>query len=848
MIDQVAALGKTNFLGKDGFNWWIGQIAPPKYWRPLNAVLARQECKHNRVKVRIIGYHPFDCQGNDLPDEDLPWAEVMIPTHSGSGQAGLGENMILAGGETCIGFFLDGEDAQQPVIMGLLPKTNKVKDEIDDQQVDSVKSSCFKPFKAHLRSSARRPDGLKLTYKDKEETKVVAKNLDLSVTETNAQKKANKTFTAWTPCNDSVIGKTTQAVTDFIQILQGLENVGNSWIDPLTNSVVNMQAELAYVTGQVQGIMKGTINSIKTNFLKKLNKKFKNLLGPISASAKGVDAFFDELKLKKGFKGVMGLIYCAFENVLGNIGNFISNMFQNLLGKVVNGALCAIEQFVSGLFAKMFDFLEGALGKIMSGLNWLVGGLSSVTGVLRNASALAKRILSFLSCNEEKCAEPTKWASNIGSSLQPPEDYGKFMNKVGELGGLKNTLANAGGGIDSAITGFFGNDEEDSPVSAGTEAGSIERAIDQISLFGAGNNQFDVCNSKNNNPTSQEDVVPVKPGYIYPSCIPPEVQVIGSGEGAELFIVVGNDRRIFSVEVINGGSGYDENNTSISIIDNTGNGTGADVRAIVKDGVITDTVILSSGFGYCLNEVPSVGIGTSVVGTVKDVYITAPGIRYEPEDTISFESADGSVVDDGTFIPIVTTPSGSIAIINFPENINTEFTTAPNIIVNTKTGVGANIIPIMSFKGQFKEDIGAEERRARPLIGIEQVIDCIGDNKEVVGYVNGVAYSGPYHVMSNGLKMTGATHSGSDSIIYDTMEESLGQPSAMSQTSSYSTPETKQVTETSTPVDTTPTIVTEQTTPTTTTPMDTTTTTDTSTDTSTGTDTSSSGGGGYGGY
>ena len=86
------------------------------------------------------------------------------------------------------------------------------------------------------------------------------------------------------------------------------------------------------------------------------------------------------------------------------------------------------------------------------------------------------------------------------------------------------------------------------------------------------------------------------------------------------------------------------------------------------------------------------------------------------------------------------------------------------------TGVGANIIPIMSFKGQFKEDTGADERRARPLIGIDQVIDCIGDNKEVVGYVNGVEYSGPYHVMSNGLKMTGATHSETDSIIYDTIE------------------------------------------------------------------------------
>ena len=36
MIDQFAALGKTNFVGKDGFNWWIGQIAPPKSWRNIN--------------------------------------------------------------------------------------------------------------------------------------------------------------------------------------------------------------------------------------------------------------------------------------------------------------------------------------------------------------------------------------------------------------------------------------------------------------------------------------------------------------------------------------------------------------------------------------------------------------------------------------------------------------------------------------------------------------------------------------------------------------------------------------------------------------------------------------------
>ena len=231
---------------------------------------------------------------------------------------------------------------------------------------------------------------------------------------------------------------------------------------------------------------------------------------------------------------------------------------------------------------------------------------------------------------------------------------------------------------------------------------------------------------------------------------------------------------------------------------------------------------------------PSVGIGTNVVGTIEDIFIDTPGFNYSPDDTV--------IVGDNE-LPIITSPDGAVIGVTIPSDFNAEYNQFPIAKLSTAAGIGAKVIPIMSFTPQFKTDTGADERRARPLIGIESVVDCIGDNKEVVGYVNGVAYSGPYHVMSNGLKMTGATHSGSDSIIYDTMEESLGQASAMSQTSSYSTPETTEVTKTSTPVDTTPTIVTEQTTPTTTTNT-------TTTDTSSGTDTSSSSGtssGGYGG-
>ena len=171
--------------------------------------------------------------------------------------------------------------------------------------------------------------------------------------------------------------------------------------------------------------------------------------------------------------------------------------------------------------------------------------------------------------------------------------------------------------------------------------GSIESAISQSSLFGLGNNSFSSCNDAVDNPNSQDDLTPTRPGYIYPKCIPPVVKVSGSGSGAELFAIVGNDRRIFSIEVINGGSGYDDT-TGITVVDNTGNGVGAYARPIISDGVIIQVVLMKTGYGYCLNTIdnevpsdgtPSVGIGTNVVGTVEDIFVEEPGYNYDPNES-----------------------------------------------------------------------------------------------------------------------------------------------------------------------------------------------------------------------
>lgn len=90
-----------NFLGHDGFIWWIGvveDIIDPD-------VLGR-------CKVRIFGYHDNDAQ---IPTADLPWATAIHSPNT--------RNLFspLNVGEWVFGFFIDSINAQEPVILGYIP-------------------------------------------------------------------------------------------------------------------------------------------------------------------------------------------------------------------------------------------------------------------------------------------------------------------------------------------------------------------------------------------------------------------------------------------------------------------------------------------------------------------------------------------------------------------------------------------------------------------------------------------------------------------------------------------------------------------------------------------------------
>jgi hypothetical protein len=92
----------NNFAGLNGFVWWVGEVEDRA--DPLGL---------GRCKVRIFGWHTDNKAL--IPTENLPWAHPMYSINASK------IHQVLQPNDWVVGFFMDGESGQFPVMMGVLP-------------------------------------------------------------------------------------------------------------------------------------------------------------------------------------------------------------------------------------------------------------------------------------------------------------------------------------------------------------------------------------------------------------------------------------------------------------------------------------------------------------------------------------------------------------------------------------------------------------------------------------------------------------------------------------------------------------------------------------------------------
>jgi hypothetical protein len=91
----------------NSFTWWTGVVEDRDDPEKLG-----------RCRVRIFGYHTADT--NLLPTSDLPWA-IPLQSITSAATSGLGHTPVgIVPGTWVMGWFLDGEEAQRPLILGTI--------------------------------------------------------------------------------------------------------------------------------------------------------------------------------------------------------------------------------------------------------------------------------------------------------------------------------------------------------------------------------------------------------------------------------------------------------------------------------------------------------------------------------------------------------------------------------------------------------------------------------------------------------------------------------------------------------------------------------------------------------
>ena len=257
----------------------------------------------------------------------------------------------------------------------------------------------------------------------------------------------------------------------------------------------------------------------------------------------------------------------------------------------------------------------------------------------------------------------------------------------------------------------------------------------------------------------------------------------GDGEGAAGQAILGGlvgdsaaelTGSLIGVKMTSMGSGY-TTPPFVEIVDNCNQGYGGLARAVIDYdktsptyGQVTDIIVVNGGENYPIIET------NDDTYTVDHVVVVNPGEGYKEEDIITDQQGNvyTKFIDSNGKLLNVIPPNPATNNVKEVTEFPVLSITGPN--GESTTGFGAILSAQLSPRPEYQGEI-------------KQVIDCITPRDGIVGFVNGEPYYGVFHVMSNGVKMTGAKHSDSDLIIYDTPQESRTSRGMMASMSSVTT-------------------------------------------------------------
>ena len=334
-MEGTGALFNPGFLG-GSFLWWIGQIVDDSTWRD-NINPGKYEDRTSipgwgrRYKVRIIGLH--DQGETTIPSDQLPWAQVMYPVTAGGGQTGAMDSTKLRQGNMVFGFFLDGQERQVPVIMGVLgnnsqtvlaQKNSTVADTVTDTQPGILAKSGYSEGSSPKSGTAREvPPDDDLSLEEPAEGTVSNESADgiqqTTAADSRRQAKCEEKIALMKPDPKEFISSSLKAIQTVIEnltnridtILQSLQ----SYADAITNKVTDAQEAIQNIiqsaSREISKFMKPIFDKIQEFALKILNQGFNMIIAALPSSMR--------FQFKDMVQQLTELMLCMYNKMTGGL-------------------------------------------------------------------------------------------------------------------------------------------------------------------------------------------------------------------------------------------------------------------------------------------------------------------------------------------------------------------------------------------------------------------------------------------------------------------------------------------------------------------------------------------------
>jgi hypothetical protein len=420
------ALFNSGFLGAS-FNWWVGQIADDSTWRE-NILPGKFENVDTipgwgrRYKVRIVGLH--DQEEETIPSDQLPWAQVMYPITAGGGQTSASQTPNLRQGNFVFGFFLDGQDQQVPVIMGVLGNNAQTvlskKTSLTGGQNFTPQSGFANSEKSKGPAQETAPDYAQSIIKNKG----LIENPDAIHQQSAADIKREEKYQEKIPlmkpddkvgsaikCIQTVIDNLTKKINKYLSAI-------SSFVDAVSSKLTDIKSLIGLAACEIAKYMKIVFDKIMEYVLKLLNKTLTKAVAAMPSSLRHQFADMKEI--------ITQLILSLYNQITSGLCGLIEDLLNKALktdeaekqarenannpfdacNKTPKVPICYAEELVGQAISFNKQQISEAndtilnnvnlfLGDMQNQLAGISGALSDITSLVGNISGSISSALSF---------------------------------------------------------------------------------------------------------------------------------------------------------------------------------------------------------------------------------------------------------------------------------------------------------------------------------------------------------------------------------------------------------------------------------------------------------------------